>query len=266
VHDVAANAAAYVLGALDGDEARDVDRHLRDCAPCRAVVADYRDLVAVLARGLPPLASAGIRSDALRARVLRDHRVASRRTRAVAMAGWIVAAASLALAALGSVAWWTTAAELSARRMVEHASSGAVRQRGAPQPAGDDAAVVDAMQGPEVHGVSLFPAGAGRHATPALRVYWNHTRHLYVVTAHALSRAPDGRTYQLWAIARNRAPESMGVFSVGPDGRVATVLDVPDAVRALGLVAQCALTLEPAGGSARPTETPRYLGTWRHVD
>jgi len=33
-----------------------------------------------------------------------------------------------------------------------------------------------------------------------------------------------------------------------------------------GYIDNCALTLEPAGGSSQPTETPRLVGAWRHVD
>lgn len=61
-----------------------------------------------------------------------------------------------------------------------------------------------------------------------------------------LPEAPDGRTYQLWV--------------VGPDGpRSAGLLDSPSApVLASGLsgAQKVALTVEPRGGSAKPTTDP----------
>jgi hypothetical protein len=33
-----------------------------------------------------------------------------------------------------------------------------------------------------------------------------------------------------------------------------------------GYIDDCALTVEPGGGSAAPSEAPRLIGSWRHVD
>ncbi|MEA3055576.1 MAG: hypothetical protein QOD30_1008, partial [Actinomycetota bacterium] len=40
---------AYALDAVDPDERSDVEDHLRDCARCRAEVAEHRDTAAFLA-------------------------------------------------------------------------------------------------------------------------------------------------------------------------------------------------------------------------
>jgi anti-sigma-K factor RskA len=68
---------------------------------------------------------------------------------------------------------------------------------------------------------------------------------LFVVSG--LPPAPDGRTYQLWLIGPD-GPRSSGLFDVGADGDVVRALsgDVRGS-KALGL------TVEPAGGSPRPT-------------
>jgi anti-sigma factor RsiW len=42
---------AYALDAVDDDERDEIDDHLRDCARCRAEVAEHRDTAAFLAHG-----------------------------------------------------------------------------------------------------------------------------------------------------------------------------------------------------------------------
>jgi anti-sigma-K factor RskA len=68
---------------------------------------------------------------------------------------------------------------------------------------------------------------------------------LFVVSG--LPPAPDGRTYQLWLIGADGA-RSTGLFDVGADGEVIRALsgDIRGS-KALGV------TVEPAGGSPRPT-------------
>jgi anti-sigma-K factor RskA len=121
---------------------------------------------------------------------------------------------------------------------------------------------VTALLGARVHSVSLAATGA----PPVARVFWNHERNVFVVTAFALPPAPDGRDYQLWAIADGHAPVSMGTFDTGPDGRATAILPVDPAILALGVITLCGLTEEPAGGSPQPTEAPRLVGAWSHTD
>ena len=120
-----------------------------------------------------------------------------------------------------------------------------------------------AFIGPEVHVVSL---GAAPGQKPAVRVFWNHTEHRFVVTAPGLPPAPAGKTYQLWAIRKGQAPLSMGTFDADGDGRTMAVLAVAQEITDAGFIDDCALTVEPLGGSPAPTETPRMAGSWRHVD
>jgi anti-sigma-K factor RskA len=70
-----------------------------------------------------------------------------------------------------------------------------------------------------------------------------------VFVARGLEAAPEGRTYQLWFIDEG-GPESGGTFQV-EDGFATLESD-----RSLEGVVAVAVTLEPAGGSRRPTTTP----------
>jgi anti-sigma-K factor RskA len=87
-------------------------------------------------------------------------------------------------------------------------------------------------------------------------------RRLHVRVARDV-RVPDDRTLQLWAIARNGSPRSLGIL---PDNRSAELaLDG----RAIGPdVMLLAISLEPKGGSpnpAAPTGPVLYKGSWTQL-
>ena len=242
------SAAAYAFGALDEGERAQFEAHLADCPRCRAEVATLRDTVGQLAHAAP----AAEPSPGLRDRVLAEARRVRPIGRRPARGPWLLAAASLAVtAALGAAfARERAAARGAATTLAEARRLLAARD-----------STIAALLSPDIHVASLAATGGA----PTVRVFWNHDRNMFVVMAFDLPAAPAGRVYQLWALAKDAAPVSMGVFNAGPDGRATLVIPVTDAVVALGQVEACALTEEPAGGSPGPTETPRLVGAWRHT-
>lgn len=248
-----ASAAAYALGALDGDERAAFEQHLETCATCRADVAALQETAAMLAYAAPQADA----PSALRERVLRDAQqirsIHSARSRRIAVLPWLAVAASLTL----TVLTWRSLQSERADRAQLASMLDSVRS---------DLAVRDstiaAFFGPEVHVVSLSPTGE----KPSMRVFWNHTRNMFIVTAFNVPRAPVGKTYQLWAIAKNKAPISMGTFNTDASGRVTAILAVGPEINNAGFIDLCGLTMEPEGGSPQPTEQPRLVGPWRHTD
>ena len=45
---------AFALDAVDNEEREAVERHLAECRPCRAEVAEHREVAAVMAAGWAP--------------------------------------------------------------------------------------------------------------------------------------------------------------------------------------------------------------------
>lgn len=260
------SAASYALEALDHDERATFEAHLAGCEECQSEVAAYREVASVLAHAMPTRAVP--RSDALRDRILRE----ALRVRPIAIAPRPPVVAPVAVRPRGRVVPWLAAAAAAVA-----AVGLGVMYRGERQQAADlrsmlataqatlarDDSTLAAFLGPEVHVVSLT-AGADRKSS--VRVFWNHTRRQFIVTALNLPPAPQGKTYQLWALRKGRAPLSMGTFNPDPSGRTATTLAVAQEINDGGLIDDCAMTAEPAGGSPQPTETPRLIGAWRHVD
>jgi anti-sigma-K factor RskA len=258
------SAAAYALGALDDAERAAFEAHLHDCDECGRALAGYREVAGLIAHAAPAAAPAD--AAALRARILRDASSvrplrpgAPPRVRSGRLS-WIAAAACLAIAAASTLAYVRQRAAAARLDAEVAALQGAIADRDLTIAARDS--LLAAFLGPEVHVVSLTAA----EASPVARVFWNHTRNQFIVTAFALPPAPPGRTYQLWAIAEGRSPVSMGTFETEDDGRAFVILPVDAAVADAGFIDYCGVTLEPDGGSPQPTESPRLLGAWRHVD
>jgi anti-sigma-K factor RskA len=250
------SAAAYALGALDENEREALEAHLPTCAECRTEVDAYREITGLLAHAAPVSKP----TPSLRDRIVSEARAAppissaAPRGRRSAAPAWFAAAACLILAVGALVAY------RGQRGRVAHLRD----QLAAAQM---DLAVRDstlaAFLGPEVHVVSLSEP---QQQKPSARVYWNHTRNVFIVTAFSLPRAPEGKTYQMWAIRNGKAPMSMGTFNTDARGRATIVVPVSNVITDGGFIDNCALTVEPAGGSPQPTEAPRMIGPWRHVD
>jgi anti-sigma-K factor RskA len=228
-------AAAYALGALDPGERAEFERHLETCASCRAEVESFREVSGLLAQSVAPATPPPM----LRARVLRAARKA--RPRAIP---WL-AAAAVVLVLLAGFGYWRAREEARILR---------TRLDIAQHQLDSTKSVVATLIDSSVAITDLAATGQA----PTMRLYWNRARSIVVVTAFNLPPAPVGRTYQLWAIEKGRAPVSVGVFNTAPTGRAVVTLQMPAGVRPQ----VSAVTQEPAGGSPQPTQQPFLVGSW----
>jgi anti-sigma-K factor RskA len=75
--------------------------------------------------------------------------------------------------------------------------------------------------------------------------------HELVFTSRGMPRQPSSKVYQLWLLRSNGSATSAGLLSIAPGGSTVPVL-------ASGLEPgdRVGVTVEPAGGTARPTTTP----------
>ena len=234
-------AAPFALGALDPAERVAFERHLETCADCRAEVQSFREVAGLLAQGAP----AATPPPALRERVLRTAReVRPIATRRRGVLPWAAAAAA-AIAVVAGYGYWRARAE---NRALQATVATATAQLDSTRQV--IAALLDS-------GVAITDLAATGKA-PSMRLYWNRTRNIVVVAAFDLPPAPAGRTYQLWAIEKGRAPVSVGVFSSSPTGRAIITLQMPAGVQP----EVSAVTEEPAGGSPQPTQQPFLVGSW----
>lgn len=230
---------AYALDAVDGDERRAVEDHLRDCPRCRAEVADHRETAAMLgnAGGDAPGGVwdriAGALDEAppeLRlAPVVPIER--GRRTVSARAAGAVAAVAAAVIVALG-----ITVAD-QGRRIdeVTAASEQARTERAALEAFTDPRAervVLESTDGAAAGTVAVLPDGTG-----------------YLVH-HDLPVLEEDRTYQLWALVDGGM---VSAAVLGPDPSITEF-------RVQGPVDAFAVTREPAGGSEAPSGAPVVEG------
>lgn len=228
--DLHALAGAYAADALDEDERRGFERHLGQCPACAQEVAELRTTTARLAGAVaaPPPAQ-------LRARVLAEvdqvrqvsplrtvPRAAQSGARRAPLLAAAVIAAVVSLAS-GLVAWQQYD---RANRIEDQADR-----------------IVAILTDPDRRTVEV-PARTGGEGSVVL------ADGSAVVVTRGLRALPADSTYQLWVIAAGE-PRSAGLL--GRDGTTRKIVDgvPPDA--------SIGVTVEPSGGSRRPTSEPVLL-------
>jgi len=217
MHDLT---AAYVLDALEPQEARAYEEHLATCERCREELAQLGGTASALAFAVEsPAPPAELRSRILgRARAERPN-VVPLRPRWVGATRAIAAVAVAAVIALGI---W--AATLS--NSLHNERNAREQDRRALRIASDPRATRVPVSGTTPGSVFVLPDG-----TAAL-----------VVTN--LDRAPAGRTYEAWVI-RNGKPLPSGTFAGGGN----TAVSLPRRVPSGSVVA---VTLERKPGATAP--------------
>lgn len=250
-HDQLADSAGlYVLGALDERDRRAFEVHLATCERCAAEVHSFAPVIGALA-----LTAAGpMPAPAVRQNVLRRLRGQSRFA-----AGWLAAAASIALAVvLGGYALQLRGRVTTLERRLHQATlrvDASERQTAdARRTALDAQSTAAILAAGDVARVDL--GGQAAAPTASARAFWSRSRGL-VLMASNLPPLPPGRTYQLWVLTAQPAPISAGVLEPQADGSVTVRFDTPPD---LPTPVAMAVTLEPAGGVAAPTGAKYLVG------
>ncbi|MBX6762661.1 MAG: anti-sigma factor [Rubrobacteraceae bacterium] len=223
---------AYVLGALTEEERREFESYLARHPEKQAEIEELGAIAGLLALSPPEQEP----SPELRRRVLARVRSEATsggeaRNALKDRLGWILrprtlAAAGAALAVAGLLVWnGLLQRELGNLRSENHNLQGQVEN---------------------LKAYAMRSSGPAKGASAEVLRMRNGKM---ILTASNLPPAPDGKTYQIWVI-ENGTPKPAGLFT--PSGKAVAV---PVQVRAKKAQA-VAVTIEPAGGSKRPTSSP----------
>lgn len=228
---------AYALHALPDDERADFERHLSGCPSCTREVEEFEAAAARLALA----ASAPVRP-AMREEVL--HRVGSvrqltpgttpvervRRSRGSGPARWALAACVAAAAVFGGTAAWQW----------ERAQDAQQRAAQAERQASELAGVLAA---PDAKSRTVKVAGG----TGTVVVSAERDRAVFV--SSKMPEPPKGKVYQLWFDDAGTMRDA-GLMDPARASQSVLMKGTVDGASGVGV------TVEPAGGSAKPTSAP----------
>ncbi|WP_129306098.1 anti-sigma factor [Streptomyces sp. L2] len=230
---------AYALHALSAEERSAFERHMASCEAC---ATEVRELSATagrlgLAAAVPP--RTGLREDVLR-RIESVRQEPPRHTGARAPAAvrrgtrltrWALAACLAAAAGLGGATVW------------QHEQADQARQRAArAEHRSDEIAAV--LAAPDAHTTTARLAGGG---TATVVVSRDRDRAVFVDAG--LATPPQGKVYELW-FDDHGTMRPAGLLSPGRATQAVLMSGAVNGARGVGV------TVEPAGGSSRPTSTP----------
>jgi anti-sigma-K factor RskA len=234
-HDLHTLTGVYALDAIDGSERERFEHHLMRCQPCEHEVRGLQETATRLGQAVaarPP--------EQMKARVLAT--VATTRqlpplpdTRPLPApsAGWTrrlavpVAAACLGVAIVLGVLLGISRHQLSTET---------ARQR----------AIAAVLTAPDARLVKE-PTSLGGVATVVVAPHL----HEFIFTGAGLPALADARVYQLWVMGPHGTATSEGLLARTGNGQTAPVL-----VAGLARGDRVGVTVEPAGGTTKPTTTP----------
>jgi anti-sigma-K factor RskA len=239
----------YALGALDGQELREFQAHLAfGCAICDAHIRQTRDSLTLLHQSLPAMTP----PVAVKTRVF-DQITPKAQTPAQDQGGgwrwWFVGAGAFATAAVVlALAWSLTGTRDQLAKL--QAQIVALRNESAQK---DE--LIQFLSAPEVHSVQL--AGLGPTPEAKGKLFWNPTTRRGLLITFGLPKTAADKAYELWGIAGNE-PVPAGVFIVDERGQAR--FQVPQLADGRNFD-KFAVTLEPAGGVAKPSGPMVLLGS-----
>lgn len=233
--------AAYALGVLPASEAAAVQTHMDTCAECRAEYDALAPAVTAIAYSAEATA-AQLPGPELKARIMQavGPPVLARRSIS-AWPGWLAAAACVAIA-LG----------FGAQNQRLQRDIAAQRATSASQQAALLAANASAQR--EHRMLADLAAGDARRYPFENGVIVTRGSHLYVAM-RAPESLPKGRVYQAWTIAKGSKVVRPSITFSAP-GSSMTIIEIPASAQSLAMVA---LSVEPEGGSLKPTTKPIAL-------
>jgi anti-sigma-K factor RskA len=253
------NLDLYALGALDGEEKRSLEAHLRTCAQCRQSLAESRLQSSLLGLASAPMIPRPAVKSALMERIRQEQSPAAKpagaptphRKRWGLRISLSFVAATVVLAFATYFLWRQS--EQRFQRIEQLQGQLKAAQTTADQAAAAMQAYAQVVAAPDTVSVTLQQQQGG---PPGQAHILFNARLGLAVYSGQVSPAPDGKSYQLWLVPSSGAPVNAGLVAANQQNGAAVVHLAP------GLSAKAfAVTLEPQGGVPQPTGPKVLVGT-----
>ncbi|MFC8270970.1 anti-sigma factor domain-containing protein [Streptomyces sp. NPDC057271] len=230
---------AYALDALDAGDREAVERHLTGCPPCAEEVREFSETVTRLGLAVAVAPTASLRTGVMgRIATVRQERPTTPTRRSPPgrrgprrLSHWALAVCLAGAVGLGGAAVWQYGQAEEARQEARQA-------RGANDAVAAVLAAADAR-------ISTTRVEGGAVGT----VVVSRSLDRAVFAASGMAAPPSGRVYQLWYDDEGTM-RSAGLMDPRATAE-ATLLDGP-----VSGASGMGVTVEPVGGSARPTSAP----------
>lgn len=250
--------AAHGLGALDVEEVRALELHLRDCADCSQELDEWKATAAMLALEAAPVAPSeqlrnrildAVRSDVAKSRSPDSQRGANvvslptHRKISSGLPSWFGIAAGLVFVVLLGSLFVLWRQNQSARQKLARL---AAQVQETQQQVAQQHEVIELVNAP---GARVSQLAGTKEVPRAYGMVAYDTSGRAILMAKGLPAPPAGKAYQLWFIAGGK-PLPGKVFTTDASGAGTLTDNVPSAAMNSPIFA---ITLEPAGGVPAPT-------------
>ena len=237
------NLAAYVLGALDADEIRILETHLKNCQECQSELADYQSVSAGLLQAVPPQAP----PPRLRRKLAAQ--LPSQRARTSGLLANIFGHFSLGQVAAAMIVVILLGLNIFSSLQIRDLQR---QQFALTERLSNEQAAIAMLAYPSTQTLNVNADVQGLAGSMLV----DKDKNTAVLVLWDLPQLEEEKTYQVWLIDAKGNRTSGGLFTPSDQqGYTTTTVISPVPI---GQFKGLGVTIEPSGGSAGPTG-PRVL-------
>jgi anti-sigma-K factor RskA len=242
---------AMALGALDEGAREDILAHIDECPNCRKQYSQYVSV----AHGLLDIVPQRVPPPVIRASLLKA--VSPQKTNPLAgMLRWLSAGTSYPRWAFGAIA--VAVVLLAAFAVTQYVGIAGQRQLLSRQ-LQEQQLTVSILAQKNKESVAMIGTSEASGASATL--LFESTSSTGVLVVHDLPALPENKSYQLWLIDAAGKRDSGAIFNTSTDSGNTTSLIV-STPRGLKQYVKCGISIEPRGGSPKPTGPAALTGTY----